>query len=176
MKNAKNINELIIDPLGLSAMAQVGVDLTINKVSKMKDDQVTPSFFNDATAAETGVKAHFIDYVDISTEKITAGGKDIDVFKLSKGVYSIEMDQGLKALPSTQTAFIIQRSTFLRNGVEITSSVYDPGFETPAIGAIMFVPHDILIEQHSRVAQIVIHENEEAELYDGTYQGEKDFR
>jgi len=44
------------------------------------------------------------------------------------------------------------------------------------MGALMYVLTPIMIEQYARVAQIVIMENEEADLYNGSYQGEKDKR
>ena len=180
MRNADYImDNYIIDDEGLAKKAQVGVDLTVSRISRVSVDPAKSfagRIYNDESASLTGVKADFATYSNMTPKKVIHAGADVEMFDLMPGCYSIEFDQGLKALKNNDTAFIIQRSTLLRNGTRIVSSVYDPGFETPAIGAFIFVSVPIQIEKHARVAQIVVHENEEAELYAGTYQGANDFR
>jgi deoxycytidine triphosphate deaminase len=39
---------------------------------------------------------------------------------------------------------------------------------------VLFSP--IIIEKNSRLAQLMIHESEESEEYDGNYQGNKDLK
>ena len=179
IRNSNYVMSLIIDPYDLAKKAQVGVDLTIKAINRigqpthMRAD--TPSsiyedkgiIYNDESLAR-GNKNKFGIYTPIVP--------DDGFFHLEEGTYSIEFSQGLEALPANNTAFIWQRSTLGRNGVLIRSSVYDPGFTTPNMGAIMYVGRPVLIEVNARVAQIIIHENEPAELYNGQYMGVKDFR
>jgi deoxycytidine triphosphate deaminase len=58
----------------------------------------------------------------------------------------------------------------------ITSGVYDPGFEVDEMGAVLIATQPIMIEKGARVAQIIIFDNSEAELYDGQWMGEKDVK
>lgn len=180
MRNATYIlDNYIIDELELAAPAQVGVDLTLATVNQVGVDPAS-SFAgrvsNDLTATRAGVKADFALYTEIEPKKVLHDGEDVDMFSLEPGVYSIGFDQGLKNLGDTDTAFIVQRSTLIRNGAEIRSSVYDPGFGTANMGAMLYVWIPIQIEKHARVAQIIMHENERTDLYDGSYNNENDFR
>ena len=182
IRNAHNVMELIIDESNRAQKAQVGVDLTLNKVSRVgtgDDHFVDGSYPWEAAGIVAGDAtpkgiARIADYTEMRPVK-----KDHfvnPVYKLEPGVYSIEFEQGLKPLPANQTAMIINRSSVGRSGAMIRSSIYDPGFTTPKMGALMYVFTPIVIEQYARVAQIIIMENEEAELYSGQYQGEKDKR
>ena len=176
IRNAEYVMALIIDPQGLAKPAQVGVDLTIKSINKIAGSLVSSimnvgAIYNDASLA-TGKKNSFNVYEPIEIVE----EKDGRFFFLDRGTYSVEFDQGLYELPATNTAFIWQRSTLGRNGVIIRSSVFDPGFSTPNIGAILSVGSAVIIEEHARIAQIVVHENEPASLYNGQYKGAKDFR
>lgn len=155
--------------MGLAKPAQVGVDITLNKVSEI---------VGGGFVMQDPYKTKHGKYEEVKTVQAERpdGSFAEEVFMLTPGVYSIEFDQGLKPLSKNDTAIIYNRSSLGRNGVLIRSSIYDPGFETPKMGAVMYVFAPVSIERHSRVAQIVIHENEDAELYEGQYIGEKDFR
>lgn len=179
IRNADYVMTLIIDPEKRAKKAQVGVDLTIKAINRigqptrMRADNPSSIYedkgiiYNDESLVR-GNKNNFGIYTPIAPED--------GFFHLEEGTYSVEFDQGIRALPKNNTAFIWQRSTLGRNGVLIRSSVYDPGFETPNMGAILFVGRPVNIELHARIAQIVIHENEPTELYNGQYMGLKDFR
>jgi deoxycytidine triphosphate deaminase len=167
---------LVVDPQGLAKKAQVGIDLTIAGAKKiaggdayyLAGPEEIGYVYNDAS----GLKASYGAYDPVEIREI-AGHK---MYIFTKGAYSITFDQGLNALPADKTAFIYQRSTLGRNGALLRSSVFDPGFATPSIGAILEVWRPICIEEHSRIAQIVIYDNELTELYDGQYQKEKDYK
>jgi len=112
------------------------------------------------------------DYSDVTP---TLNGYNQYVYHLEPGVYSLTFEQGCK-LDSTHTAFVRHRSSVLRCGGIITSGVYDPGFEVEEMGAILFASEKIFIEKGARVAQIVMMENNPAELYNGQWQGAKDVK
>ena len=174
MKNANFIWNFIIDDKGLAKKAQVGVDLTLATVAKISSGG---RILSDDTAKKLEVKATKLGfYSDCPPIRIKSPDMD-EAFigwQLDAGVYSIGFDQGLKSLPANCNASIIQRSSLGRNGAMIRSSVYDPGFETPQMGAILYVYSSLVltIEQHARVAQIVFHENEDSSLYEGQWQGQ----
>jgi deoxycytidine triphosphate deaminase len=182
IRNAHTIMDLIIDENGRAQKAQVGVDLTLSKVSQVGsgDAVYTNGSYpweragivaSDATPKDVGKLATYSEVEPRTMDKFSN-----KVFVLTPGVYSIEFEQGLKPLSANQTAMIINRSSVGRSGAMIRSSVYDPGFTTPKMGALMYVFSPIMIEQYARVAQIIVIENETADLYDGQWQGHKDKR
>ena len=182
----------ILDPVGRAKKAQVGVDLTLGKVSEigsyrtfslMTMRQATSDWWSSAgiilsDEKATGPLRHakVAEYKVVETIAESDGISTFISWKLEPGVYSIEFEQGLAALPADITAMIINRSSVARSGGLIRSSIYDPGFTTPLMGALLYVFTPIIIEEHARVAQIVFMENDEAELYSGQWQGEKDKR
>jgi len=145
---------------GLGSKAQVGYDLTLKSVKMVMGGAVT----QDKTIVE--------DYTEVTPFQ-NANGKFM--FKLSPGVYSLTFEQGCK-LPNNVTAFIRHRSSVLRCGAEITSGVYDPGFEVDEMGGVMFAHRVLVIEKGARVAQIIMMENTPADMYDGQWQGSKDLK
>lgn len=93
---------------------------------------------------------------------------------LYAGVYDITFNEGCK-IPEDRVGLIRQRSSMLRNGTVLHSSVFDPGFETDFMGTVMVVNETIFIEENARVAQIYFHECipvSEENLYTGQWQGD----
>lgn len=187
IRNAGYVMSLIIDPAGRAKKTQVGVDLTLGKVSRIGGNPslVYGANFNNcgvilndsSTIEKPHLQAHPTEYTEVLPNEIPDGSGSRLLWGLDHGVYSVEFEQGLLPLPANCTAMIINRSTIGRSGSLIRSSVYDPGFATPLMGAIMYVFTPIMIEKYARVAQILIFENEAVEvLYNGAYQGPKDFR
>jgi len=158
LNNAQQVEQLL-DTNGKGAKAQVGYDLTLKEVKQIMGGTV----FSD--------KTEVLPYLEVPT--FATNSKT--VYNLSPGTYSLTFDQGIK-LPSFKTAFIRHRSSILRCGGIITSGVYDPGFETDEMGAVLIATRPITIEKGARVAQIIIFDNMAAELYDGQWQGTKDVK
>ncbi len=159
MLNNANQVEQLLQTNDKGAKAQVGYDLTLKEVKQINGGAV----FSDKT--EVGP------YLEVRT--FNKEGKT--VYPLSPGTYSLTFEQGVK-LSSNKTAFIRHRSSILRCGGIITSGVYDPGFEVDEMGAVLIATQPIMIEKGARVAQIIIFDNSEAELYDGQWQGNKDVK
>ena len=158
LNNADQVLELLTTN-AKGAKAQVGYDLTLKEVKQIAGGTV----FSD--------KTEVLPYLEVPT--FTKEGKI--VYNLSSGSYSLTFEQGVK-LPSNKTAFIRHRSSILRCGAIITSGVYDPGFEVDEMGGVLIATRPITIEVGARVAQIIIFDNSEAELYDGQWQGTKDVK
>lgn len=157
--NSDQILELL-ETNGHGAKAQVGYDLTLNSAKRVVGGVVT----QDKTSP--------MPYEELMPTKNTAGKL---MFHFKRGVYSLTFDQGIK-LPADRTAFIRHRSSILRCGSFITSGVYDPGFEVEQMGAVMFVEEELYLEKGARVAQVIVLENTNAELYSGQWQGSKDLK
>jgi deoxycytidine triphosphate deaminase len=159
LQNSNQVLELL-QTNDKGALAQVGYDLTLKGVKKIIGGIVMQD------------KTMVTDYTEVAPN-INGDGKFI--YKLAPGTYSLTFDQGIE-LPANKTAFIRHRSSVLRCGGIITSGVYDPGFKVDEMGAVLLATESIIIEKGARVAQIIVFENNPAELYNGQWQGAKDVK
>ena len=159
LQNAFQVEEFL-QTNNKGSRAQVGYDLTLKSIKKVSGGVVMQD------------KTSVADYTEV-TPSVNADGKFI--FKLEPGTYSLTFEQGCK-IPNTMTANIRHRSSILRCGGIITSGVFDPGFEVDEMGAILIATQPIIIERGSRVAQIIMFENNEAEAYTGQWLGKKDIK
>lgn len=140
--------------------AQVGYDLTLESVNKINGGSVLAN------------KTEINEYTEVKTTLSNTGDS---IYVLEPGTYSLTFEQGCK-LDSYHTAFIRHRSSILRCGGIITSGVYDPGFQVEKMGAVLIATQKIIIQRGARVAQIIMMENYESELYDGQFQNTKDIK
>jgi deoxycytidine triphosphate deaminase len=155
--NADGVASLL-DTKDKGKKAQVGYDLTLKSINKVNGGMVMKD------------KTTVFDYDEV-TPFINDDGKFL--YQLEPGTYSLTFEQGCK-LDDKHTAFIRHRSSVLRSGGIITSGVYDPGFEVDEMGGMLVATETIILEKGARVAQIIMMENAEAELYDGQWQKDKD--
>lgn len=161
--NAESILKFLPNGLGnFGAKAQCGVDLSIKNIRRIKGGKI---FQNGKEIDE---------YEEVDTYTNEKGNK---VFVIPNGVYSLEFDQDIK-LDNKHCGKVKGRSTTNRVGCYIWSGVFDPGFECPSVGATMLVAADnmVEVEEHSRLAQLVLAETEDCEEYNGSYKGDKDIK
>ena len=167
--NAKNVlKNLWINPefKHFGKPAQVGYDLTLLAVSKIGSGNHT--LYVDRSVVDKRAYAPYPLYINPEN-------KDQQLWLFDPGVYSLTFHQGCK-LSSNVKAEIVHRSSLLRMGVEIKSAVYDPGFKTDKMGAVMIVHNLMQIEYGARVAQILMSETQECVEYDGQWQDKKDLK
>lgn len=165
--NAENVLDFI--PSGLlekGQKAQVGVDLSVKNITKIVGGKLY------ANGKKEIDKYEQVDFI-----KEVCDGKTVTTWLLKKGVYSLTFDQSIK-LDSKHTAFLIGKSSSNRVGLLIRSGVFDSGFTCDNIGATMYVFEDnkVEIQEGALLGQLIIFENQEAELYNGNYQGNKDLK
>jgi|21_taG_2_1085346.scaffolds.fasta_scaffold00045_35 deoxycytidine triphosphate deaminase len=161
--NANQVEQMLITN-GKGKKAQVGYDLTVTDVKSIRGGML----FADKTVLDR------YDEVKLTTVE-KAQGDERNVWVLTPGVYSVTFEQGCK-LDDKTTAFIRQRSSILRMGGTVTSGVYDPGFEVDQMGGVMTLTKTVVLEHGARLAQIIMFENNSAELYDGQWQKDKDVK
>lgn len=141
---------------------------------------------------DKNVQMHGVDLNLIAIKRILGGGHipllgktvlgkyqevalENGVWNLKPGVYDITFAQGCN-IPNDTMMLIRQRSSLLRNGTMLHSSVFDAGFVTEQMGTVMTVQCPISIEEGARVAQIYSHQGTpvgEDRLYTGQWQGDK---
>lgn len=140
--------------------AQVGYDLSLKSVNKM-GGKLGRVYLNETILNKS---------TPVQTTQIDGR----EGWLLEPGVYDFMMNEGCKIAPN-RVGLIRQRSSLMRNGAVIQSSVFDPGFETENIGTYCIVHEIIFIEENARVAQIYFHECSqvgEKDLYNGQWQGD----
>lgn len=146
--------------------AQIGYDLSLKAVNKIGYKGTPDSKIGKVLANKTELAT----YAPIETRNVDG----INGWLLYEGVYDITFYEGC-TIPNNYVGLIRQRSSMLRNGTVLHSSVFDPGFETEFMGTVMVVNETIFIEEGARVAQIYFHECEPVEdenLYNGQWQGD----
>ena len=161
--NASQVEQMLTTN-GKGKKAQVGYDLTVADVKSIRGGML----FTDRTVLDS------YDEVKLTTVE-KAEGDERNVWILTPGIYSVTFEQGCK-LDDKTTAFIRQRSSILRMGGTVTSGVYDPGFEVDQMGGVMTLTKTVVLEKGARLAQIIMFENNPAELYDGQWQKDKDVK
>jgi len=170
MLNAEQILEqgLIKTELSKGKPAQVGYDLSAKSINAIGKDE-----FNSRPNIGMILKDKTIlnNYTPVKTKTIDG----VEGWLLYPGAYDITFHEGCK-IAANRVGLIRQRSSLLRNGAIIASSVFDPGFETENMGTIMIVTATIFIEQDARVGQMYFHECDrvaEENLYNGQWQNDK---
>jgi dUTP pyrophosphatase len=140
--------------------AQVGFDLSLKTVNQV-GGQVGKVLID-----KTQISRH------TKFEKSYFEGKT--GWLLYAGVYDVTMNEGCN-IPPNRVGLIRQRSSLMRNGALIQSSIFDPGFRTDNVGTYMFVHLPIFIEENARVAQMYFHDCtpvSEDKLYNGQFQND----
>lgn len=165
MLNGKELieKEIIVGPIEDTNIAQHGVDLNLIKIESI-DHRSRGGVFEKQ-------KTRIADYKVVQYSEYKEEGNKVG-WLLEPGTYAITFAQGCN-IPKDFMLLIRQRSSMLRNGTSIHSSVFDAGFKTDNIGTIMIVTHQIFIEYNARIAQVYGHDCLPVEnLYDGQFQND----
>lgn len=127
-------------------------------------------------------------FVISEEHKIHRGSREVqptddDWYDLPSGSYEIVMENIISVGPD-EAGWVITRSTLNRNGVFLTSGLYDSGYGIDVktgecVGGVMAgVMHvmcgPIRIKRGTRVGQFILVKAEMAHLYDGSYGNHKE--
>lgn len=109
----------------------------------------------------------------IGDEKVHRGSEKINVdefgnWNLQPGVYEIIMEN-IVTIPEGYAGWVITRSTLNRNGLFITSGLYDSGYHGVMAGLLHVKHGPAVIQRGSRVGQFIMFEAETLSMYDGDY-------
>ena len=126
------------------------VDLRVDKIFKLKDEVFSIS----------------------EDSKKHRGSEEVEAvdgyFELEPGTYEILMENIVK-IPEGYAGWVITRSTLNRNGLFITSGLYDSGYHGVMAGCLHVEHGPAKIEKGSRVGQFLLFEAETLSMYDGDY-------
>ncbi len=93
-------------------------------------------------------------------------------YEFGIGAYMLELNE-ITTIPKDAIGILLPRSTLLRNGIDVRTALFDPGYSGQP--KVMLVCHRPLkLQRFSRIGQLVLlkSDREFSKGYNGQYQGE----
>jgi deoxycytidine triphosphate deaminase len=95
--------------------------------------------------------------------------KNDDFFTLYPGYYTVEYENQI-TVGEKEAGFVIARSTLVRNGVYITTGLYDSGYRGKMVSGMHVTTGTMRIKRGTRIAQYLCFDAESLNQYNGDYQ------
>ncbi len=96
-----------------------------------------------------------------------------ETVRLNHGEHKAVRLNEVVSVPDDMFALIFSRSTFNRQGVLITATVFEPGWKgIPVLSIFNFSGSRFTIEKNTRIAQIIFFKADAASVYNGQYQNQ----
>jgi deoxycytidine triphosphate deaminase len=87
---------------------------------------------------------------------------------LEPGTYEVVMENIIE-VGEGEAGWVITRSTLNRNGVFLTSGLYDSGYHGVMAGAMHVTTGPLTIRKNTRIGQFLLFKAESLHKYDGSY-------
>jgi deoxycytidine triphosphate deaminase len=94
-------------------------------------------------------------------------------YELDAGAYFVELNE-ITTIPGDAIGILLPRSTLLRNGLDVRTALFDPGYSGQP--KVMLVCHrPSRVQRFARIGQLVIIKSDGnfSSQYSGQYQGER---
>jgi len=96
-----------------------------------------------------------------------------ETLRLKHGEYKAVKLNEIVSVPSDAFALMFSRSTFNRQGILITSTVFEPGWRgVPTVSIYNLSGGYFYLTKDTRIIQIIFFKAEPASLYNGQYQNQ----
>ena len=138
-----NVNEVDVQPNA--------VDLRLGKVFKIK---------SETFALSEDYKVHR------GSEELLPDAEGF--WHLEPGTYEVVMENIIE-IGEGEAGWVITRSTLNRNGVFLTSGLYDSGYHGVMAGAMHVTTGPLTIRKNTRIGQFLLFKAESLHKYDGSY-------
>ena len=138
-----NVHEVDVQPNA--------VDLRLGKVFKIK---------NETFALSEDYKVHR------GSEELLPNEEGF--WTLEPGTYEVVMENIIE-IGEGEAGWVITRSTLNRNGVFLTSGLYDSGYHGVMAGAMHVTTGPLTIRKNTRIGQFLLFKAESLNKYDGSY-------
>lgn len=138
-----NVHEVDVQPNA--------VDLRLGKVFKIK---------NETFALSEDYKVHR------GSEELLPS--EDGFWTLEPGTYEVVMENIIE-IGEGEAGWVITRSTLNRNGVFLTSGLYDSGYHGVMAGAMHVTTGPLTIRKNTRIGQFLLFKAESLHKYDGSY-------
>ncbi len=87
---------------------------------------------------------------------------------LDPGQYEVTM-QGIVTMAEGEAGWVITRSTLIRNGIFLTTGLYDSGYSGRLISVLHVTAGPLKIKRGTRVGQFLLFNSESLHKYNGSY-------
>ena len=153
------------------SMVHIASQSTSSSLSEFTDEQVQPNAIDLRVAKVFEMDKHA--FVIDEDKKVHRGAHEIQpdgdgYWHLENGCYEIIME-GVVSIGEDEAGWVITRSTLNRNGLFITSGLYDSGYEGVMAGALHVEGGKALLKPGTRVGQFLLFKSESLSSYDGDY-------
>lgn len=138
-----NVHEVDVQPNA--------VDLRLGKVFKIK---------NETFALSEDYKVHR------GSEELLPNEEGF--WTLEPGTYEVVMENIIE-IGEGEAGWVITRSTLNRNGVFLTSGLYDSGYHGVMAGAMHVTTGPLTIRKNTRIGQFLLFKAESLHKYNGSY-------
>lgn len=113
------------------------------------------------------------DFVIDEDQKIHRGGVEVKTdddgyYRLQPGHYEVIMENEIE-VGQNECGFVITRSTLNRNGVFLTSGLYDTGYKGVMAGVMHVNVGPMKVKPGTRIGQYLCYTAEALSSYDGDY-------
>lgn len=157
---------MFVHPLNVSGLIQTELDPKQNQPNAI---DVTCDNLYKVTPSKFFITNFQTQHRTILEEPTVISGQR-DMFYLNVGVYQFESNVKVE-IPPGYIGFCWTRSSLNRNGIIVTSGIYDSGFKGNIGGSIYNFLPETYIEKGCRICQFLVCSAENKHLYDGQYQG-----
>jgi deoxycytidine triphosphate deaminase len=142
-----------------------------SKLSNVQEGDVQPNAVDLRVDKVFRIESNL--FVIDETQKIHRGATEIlpndnGNWFLPVGTYEVIMENDI-SVGEGEAGWVITRSTLNRNGVFLTSGLYDSGYNGKMAGCMHVTVGDIKIKRGTRVGQYLNFESESMSLYGGDY-------
>jgi deoxycytidine triphosphate deaminase len=93
---------------------------------------------------------------------------EVGFWTLEPGTYEVVMENIIE-IGEGEAGWVITRSTLNRNGVFLTSGLYDSGYHGVMAGAMHVTTGPLTIRKNTRIGQFLLFRAESLHKYDGSY-------
>ena len=149
---ASNRSSSDLSEFDISQVQPNAIDLKVDKIFSIDNNTFSLSESGKVHRGSTGPK---------QTD-------DDGYWRLEVGTYEIILEGEITIGPD-EAGFVITRSTLNRNGLFITSGLYDSGYSGVMAGALHVTGGPAIIKRGTRVGQFLLFEAESLNQYSGSY-------
>jgi len=157
-------------------MIHIDSKLTKSKLSEVEPSDIQPN----ATDLKVGkiFKISSNEFLLDEEQKIHRGSVEIQpqedgYFDLTPGSYEVIMKNKI-SVAEGEAGWVITRSTLNRNGVFLTSGLYDSGYNGVMAGVMHVTTGDFKIKPGTRIGQYLNFKAQTLKMYDGSYGDDKE--
>ena len=153
------------------SMINIGGNVSRSVLSNIKSGDMQPN----AVDLRLG-EVFYIDSADFKideNQKLHRGSAAMPLhpdgyYHLDPGHYEVIMENEIK-VSAGEAGFVITRSTLNRNGVFLTSGLYDSGYDGVMAGVMHVTIGKMIVKPGTRIGQYLCFEAESLSTYSGDY-------